>query len=208
MKRVWRENDRSEGVCQNCRRRVPTVFRYRTVELDNPAIPVPDVLVSVCERCEAIVTIPWQSNRLLQAARHHESEKLSQAATIEARVPGQVFEALRVVAAQLEVKDEVFSSLVLRYYLSEVARDRRFAVRVCRLADSDWSIGPSNQRISLKLSASLRVRALNSASECGISNQSALMRGLVAALWHDVFRKRGRNGKRRAFIEDLATAMG
>ncbi len=204
MKKIWRENDKSEGICPSCRRRVPTVFAYRTIELENPRLSVADVLVSVCQLCGATVSVPWQSNQRLRAARKLENERLTQAARIEARVPGQLYEALRLVTAHLEVKDEAFSTLVLRYYLSQVAHDKRFAHRVCRLAASDRSRGPASERISLKLSSGLRDGALRSARRCGVRDQSTLMRGVVTALWEDVFEKKAK--KRLAFLEDLASA--
>lgn len=204
MKKIWRENDKSEGICPSCRRRIPAVFAYRTVELENPRLSVADVLVSVCQPCGTTVSVPWQSNQRLQTARKIENERLTQAARIEARVPGQLYEALRVVAAHLEAKDEAFSPLVLRYYLSEVAHSARFAHRVCRLATCERSRGPATERISLKLSSGLRNEALKSARRCGVHDQSALMRGLIAAVWEDVFEKKAR--RRLAFLENLASA--
>jgi len=157
------------------------VFTYREVELEKPPLSVPDVLVNVCQHCATTVSVPWQSNQRLQAASKFESERLTQAARIEARVPGQLCEALRVVAAHLEAKDETFSPLVLRYYLSEVAHSEWFAHRVCRLATSEWTSGPASERISLRLSTELRDRALKSARRCGVQDQSALMRGVVVS---------------------------
>jgi len=62
-KRLVRENGTGEGICPKCSRRVQTVYRYRDLDLENPTVNVPNVLVSVCQECDAIVSVPWQSNQ-------------------------------------------------------------------------------------------------------------------------------------------------
>ncbi len=67
--KLWKEGDRSRSVCERCKRLVGTRFERRTVNLERPAVAVPDVLVAACTSCGETVAIPAQSSPRLQAAR-------------------------------------------------------------------------------------------------------------------------------------------
>jgi hypothetical protein len=66
---VWKEKDRSEGMCSTCTRRVETVFKLRDYRLMESGIEVPKLLVAVCQSCGGIVAIPAQSTPKLKEAR-------------------------------------------------------------------------------------------------------------------------------------------
>lgn len=203
MNQLVCEQERARGLCRTCRKTVDTVYAYRDLELDDPKVTVEHVLVGVCETCGATVTVPWQSNLRLQNARSRAAEAPTPAPRFEARIPSELYETLRAIAAHLEARDESFSHLMLRYYLCQVARSDRFAERVHRLASSrEW--GPASQRLSLRVSAQLHRDALNAATAHGIADASELFRGLIWAAYKDVFVSKP--SKRREFLEDLADA--
>ena len=203
MNQLVREKERAHGLCRTCRKTVDTVYAYRDIELENPKVTVEHVLVGACETCGATVTVPWQSNLRLQNARARASEASASAPRFEARIPSELYEALRAIAAHLEARDESFSHLMLRYYLCQVTRSDRFAERVHRLAGSrEW--GPASERLSLRVSAQLHRDALKAATEHGIADASEMFRGLIWAAYQDVFA--AKPSKRREFLEDLADA--
>ena len=203
MNQLVREKERGHGLCRTCRKTVNTVYAYRNIELDNPKVTVEHVLVGACEICGATVTVPWQSNLRLQNARARASEGTAPAPRFETRIPSELYEALRAIAAHLEARDESFSHLMLRYYLCQVARSDRFAERVHRLASSrEW--GPASERLSLRVSAQLHRDALKAATKHGIADASEMFRGLIWAAYQDVFAAKA--SKRREFLEDLADA--
>ena len=203
MNQLVREKERGHGLCHTCRRTVNTVYAYRDVELENPKVTVEHVLVGACETCGATVTVPWQSNLRLQNARARATEATAPPPRFEARIPSELYEALRAIAAHLEARDESFSHLMLRYYLCQVARSDRFAERVHRLAAArEW--GPASERLSLRVSAQLHRDALKAATEHGIADSSEMFRGLIWAAYQDVFTTKA--SKRREFLEDLADA--
>ncbi len=202
LNQLVREKERGHGLCRTCRKTVNTVYAYRDVELENPRLTVENVLVGACETCGATVTVPWQSNLRLQNARTRASEATTPP-RFEARIPSELYEALRAIAAHLEARDESFSHLMLRYYLCQIARSDRFAERVHRLAGSrEW--GPASERLSLRVSAQLHRDALKAATEHGIADASEMFRGLIWAAYQDVFTSKA--SKRREFLEDLADA--
>lgn len=110
MKRIPKEHDKTAGLCRSCRKRVETTYRYRDVDLDEPDVTVSNVLVAVCDQCNEIGSVPWQSNERLQVARRVELEWLANASRIEARVPSERYEYLRLIAAQLEAREGVFTN--------------------------------------------------------------------------------------------------
>jgi len=95
--KILKEGDRSEAMCHKCQARVPIKYYYRTVHLDESDIDVKNVLVGVCEKCGETVSIPAQSFPRLKEAREKKSK------TIEARVPLELDDIIRVIADHFAV---------------------------------------------------------------------------------------------------------
>ena len=72
---LWREGDRSVGICERCRKRVNTRFERRTFPMERPRVDVPDVLVSVCDECGDIVDVPHQSTPKIAESAHGHSRR-------------------------------------------------------------------------------------------------------------------------------------
>src|SRR4051812_22752801 len=109
--KLWKEGDRSKGVCERCKRLVTTRFERRTVNLERPKATVHDVLVAVCDSCEEVVAVPHQSSLRLQEVRRQEVPRF------EVRVPLVLNDALRLIASVHSARPEDFESSLIRYYL-------------------------------------------------------------------------------------------
>lgn len=203
MKRVLKEHDTGSAVCPKCRAMAKTTYRYRDISLASPKLRVRRVLVGVCDQCRGTVTVPWQSNERIQSAVRVARGRAESAGRIEARVPSDLYERLRLITTRLEARDEAFAHVMLRFYLSQLSRSPKFATRVRRLSVVREG-SRASQRVSLRVSGKLYDQALKQAQACGVTDQSALVRGLIAAAYEDVFTNA--SPQRRAVLECLADA--
>jgi hypothetical protein len=173
--KLWKEGDRSRGVCEHCRRLVETRFDRRTVTLKRPRVSAPDVLVAVCTQCGNIVAIPYQSTPRLHEARRKAPVRF------EARIPKELDDALGLVADKFSARLHGLDAALARYYLHVVGRDRRTAVRIKALAHSILAQGKGNGRLSLRLEADTWDRAWTMARQVGMKTKSELIRGVMVA---------------------------
>ena len=205
MKRVLKEHDTGSAVCPKCRAMANTTYRYRDISLTSPKVRVKRVLVGVCDDCHSTATVPWQSNQRIQAAVRAARDRAQAAGRIEARVPSELYERLRLIATRLEARDEAFAHVMLRFYLSQLARSAPLAKRVRRLGVVREG-SRASQRVSLRVSGKLYDQAMKQARACGVTDQSTLVRGLISAAYEDVFADG--SSQRRALLECLADATG
>lgn len=205
MKRVLKEHDTGSAACPQCRRLTTMTYRYRDMNLASPKVRVRRVLVGVCDQCHKTVTVPWQSNERIQAATKSAQARVETAGRIEARVPSELYERLRLIAARLGARDEAFAHVMLRFYLSQLSRSAPLAHRVRRLGVVREG-SRASQRVSLRVSGKLYDQALKQAQACGVTDQSTLVRGVIAAAYEDVFADG--SPARRALLECLADATG
>jgi hypothetical protein len=204
--RLWREGDRSVGICERCEKRVTTRFERRTFPMRRPRVDVPDVLVSVCDDCGAIVAVPHQSTPKIAESRRRTLEK------IEVRIPLELHDLLGLLAHKFSTRVEALSAPLLRFYLGEVGRDTKMAALACRLSHEPLALGPNKGRISLALEKGLWDAAWERAQQAGIKERSEVVRGIILAAALDAGLDRPRTGarpsaRRRTAIETIATAV-
>ncbi|MCC6650086.1 MAG: hypothetical protein IT348_02935 [Candidatus Eisenbacteria bacterium] len=203
MKQVLKEHDTGAALCRTCRKQTKTTYLYRDFSLTTPKLRVRRVLVGVCDVCQRTLTVPWQSNERIQATVRAARARTETSGRIEARVPSDLYERLRLIAARLEARDEAFAHVMLRFYLSQLSRSAKFAGRVRRLSVVREG-SRASQRVSLRVSGKLYDQALKQAQAQGVTDQSALVRGLISAAYEDVFTDC--SPQRRAVLECLADA--
>ena len=192
---LWNVGDKSEGICERCAAITPTTFEVRSVSLNGVAKPIEDVLVAVCDTCGATVGIPPQSTPRLQEGLAKEPAKLA------ARVNRKLEDALRLIAAEFHVRDRDFRSLVIKYYLTRVARRPDVARRVRDLARGDLARGHKTERIEIRLPQQMLDEAWAKAREAGVRTHTELVEGVIVLATEDVFR-----GGARKRYEDLQQA--
>jgi hypothetical protein len=203
---LWREGDRSVGICERCRKRVDTRFERRTFPMERPRVDVPDVLVAVCEECGEIVAIPHQSTPKIAEARARELTK------VEVRIPHELQDLLGLVAAKFAVRVEVLCAPLLRFYLREISRDAKMATLARLLAQDRLASGPNRGRISLCLAKPLWDGAWSQAKQAGITEKSEVVRGVIVAAAIDAGVDTPRAGlkpsqRRRQALEAIATSV-
>ena len=68
MKR-YKAGQKSQAICPNCVAMVPTTYAYRDRTFDGGQVHVPELLVQVCDQCDASVAIPAQSMPAIKRAK-------------------------------------------------------------------------------------------------------------------------------------------
>jgi hypothetical protein len=197
--RILREGDRSDALCEQCHQRVSIRYEYRSLQLEQTKTLVPDVLVGVCEVCGQIASIPAQSFPRLKEARAGNEKQ------IEARVPLELDDVIRLIADSFNVSESRFRAPLIRYYLNLLAGDQRFARRVKRLSEKDLAQLKARARVSLRLGNDLRGSAWSAAQEAGIDSWASLVKGIVIAAQEDVLSNRA--PKRREELESIAASV-
>lgn len=192
---LWNVGDKSEGICPHCKALVSTTFAERTIQLAKSRTKVDAVLVAACDNCDAIVSIPAQAEPQLKEARD------KQQAFMRARVNRRLEDALRLIAAHYDVRDQDFRASLLKYYLFQFTKEKTLAIRVKRLAHAELSSGKTSGRIEFRLTQMLKETTLERAREMGIG-ETDLLRGVIAAAFEDVFERKEK--KRTADLEVLA----
>jgi hypothetical protein len=69
MKKEWQAGDRIRAICEPCGGVVDAVFERRTLDLVEPLVAVPDVLVAACCTCGWSVVVPCSESAHLNRAR-------------------------------------------------------------------------------------------------------------------------------------------
>ncbi len=198
---IWREGDRSEAICHECRKRVETRFEVRTIRLPESGIDVPDVLVAACEECGGTAAIPAQSSpRLKEARERRKAEEL------EARIPTHLDDVVHLLADHYAAAVASFRPSLLRFYLREVAGDDGFAARVKALSATELARGRARARVSLRAPEELLRSARERARAAGIDSDADLIRGILLAAKEDVLE--GRAPERHLRLGGAAQAEG
>jgi hypothetical protein len=178
--KIWREGEGSSTICPTCQRRTDVVFRRRVVDLEDPDISIPDVLVAVCVECDEIAMIPSQSTPRLSAGVK------SATATLNARIPGHLEDVLLLLAETQASTSPPSVSTVLRFLLSEFASNPLVAKRVKERATHDLLNGPADHELSVRIPAMLLVEMDEAAARVGIASRTTVVKGLLALAKDDV----------------------
>lgn len=171
--KLFKEGDTSRAICETCKRVVATRFDRRTVNLKNPEVAVPEVLVAICETCGRIVAIPHQSTPRLQEARREASPKH------EARIPSLLNDAIGMIAEKFSVRSEEFGGMLVRFYLNRMIADSNTAKRLKVSAESPLAKGKGTERIALRVNKLIWDNSWSAARNVGFRSTSDLFRGAI-----------------------------
>jgi hypothetical protein len=66
--KTWNEGDTCEVVCHECGKLVSATLRYRDVGFEDNPVIVRNLLVDVCDLCDAVVAVPAQATPQIRSA--------------------------------------------------------------------------------------------------------------------------------------------
>ena len=69
MESIYNPGDKSRAICEGCAKVVATTFAHRDVPFSYGSGGVRDILVAVCDACEAIIAVPAQSTPAIRQAQ-------------------------------------------------------------------------------------------------------------------------------------------
>lgn len=178
--RILRAGDKGEALAPG-RGRVPIVYEYRTVHLEETGVDVPDVLVGVCAETGEILTIPAQSTPRLRRARRASKEE-----TFQVRLPAQLQDALWLLADHYQARAKKFAPALIRFYLEQAVAQRGLARRLARLSRSPTAVDGPRRRLTVRTDARLLRNVDRLMSEMNGISRSDLVCGAIVAAKQDV----------------------
>ncbi len=193
--KIFKEGEKSKGPCSKCKKIRPTTFKVSSVPFSSGRGIVNDILVTVCDHCRAVVSIPQQSTPRIREALN--SKKHS----IEVRVPIQLLDILLLASDQFGMghPDQLKDSL-LRYYIALAESDKKISVELKNFSDSEMAAG-SGQRLSLKVNEVIYQKFAKVIERTKLS-KTQVIKGLILQINEDILQKRV---KKR--IEELEKVM-
>jgi hypothetical protein len=143
--KIYTEGEKSKGLCQVCKKLVPTTFKESTVALSSGKGNVEGILAAKCDHCDHVVAIPQQSAPRIKETLN--SKKHS----IEARVPLHLLDILILATDQFHMgaPDQLKDSLV-RYYIALAGEDKGIVKNLKKFSESDFAKG-AGHRLSFKV---------------------------------------------------------
>lgn len=177
--KILKEGDRGVALAPG-RGQVEIEYRYRDLELDSGVV-VSHVLVGVDPATDEVLVVPAQST-----PRIRESRDAAKDETLEVRLPRELEDVLGLIAQHFGAAPAKLSPAIVRFYLSEAAREPRLARRLERLSRTALASARRPAPFKLRCRRDL-AEALDRMSRDGAgATRSDLIRGAIVAAKEDV----------------------
>lgn len=182
--KMYFAGEKSKAICQNCGL-VSTTFQYRDVKLAQSHRLIKNILVGVCDTCDATVSTPAQSTPAIKAQRKRT------AISIEALLPSPYLEALDLACLKINTHTALdMRKRLLLYYVHQHAHHQLDPQQSIKAHQHFLSIIPKdtrfpNKRLSMKVSQHM-------ADEFDLvvtrfkQNKTNTLKTIVAEIKHDI----------------------
>lgn len=184
--KILKEGDRGMALAPG-RGQVEVVYRYGELELDSGVV-VPHVLVGVDPVTEEVLVVPAQSTPRIRESREAAKEE-----TLEVRLPRELEDVLGLLAQHLGAAPAKLSPAIVRFYLSEAAREPRLAGRLARLSRSPLATARRSASFKLRCRRDLAEALDRMSRDAEGATRSDLIRGAIVAAKEDVLDGRTRD---------------
>lgn len=202
---IFKEGDKSRAICSHCKKQVTTAFQVRTTSIKDGGVSyrVPDVLVGVCDVCDAVVSVPQQSFAAVSEVR-----KKAEKETLDFRVPRHLLDVLNnsIIVLGIEASSDLRSQL-LRLYVASVSESKKHKERLKQNLKSDLLKGTfkRSNRLSMKFNSQLEIRFDDIRKVSGM-NKTEVIDSLIVEVKKDILDKK--NPKRFEEIKRALLATG
>lgn len=143
MIKILKVGDKSKAICKSCKAVVPTTYKLRDVPFDDGDGEVKGVLVSTCDACDTICSLPHQSTPAVKKALEIKRKP------IECKVPAHMIDILNLACNEIGCEID-FKNQMFKYYINKIANDDDALSELSQNAANDLINGKSDKRISLK----------------------------------------------------------
>ena len=180
--KIYKEGEKSKGVCQTCKKIVHTTFKITSVPLSSNKGTVDNILAAVCDQCENVVSIPAQSTpRIRETIR---AKKRS----IEARLPRHLLDILILAGDKFEMgSPETLKDSLIRYYIALAEEDKNILKNIKKFSGSDFAKG-TGDRLSLKVNEAIYQKFENFKEKTKLS-KTQIIKGLILQINQDILQK-------------------
>ncbi len=182
MGRLFQAGDRLSAICETCGDSVNARMKIQDYMPPEREVAVPDVLVLVCERCDAVVGIPPRSTPRINASRRVEDYASE---TIQARLPRVLEDTLDLVVATVAGPPKIVRSAILRHYLRLVAQSPVIADAVKLRSADPIANSKADGRLVVKIPPHRKAEVLEIARKAGIESEPQLLHGLALLIADD-----------------------
>ncbi|MCC2961560.1 hypothetical protein LK540_14110 [Massilia sp. IC2-278] len=153
--RILSAGDKGQAICAACAGVATTTYAYRDVPFSDGKGRASDILVGVCDSCDAVLSIPPQSTPAIKRARSSATE------SIEAVLPAPYVDALDLACFTVDpaATTELRKKIVL-FYVHKFA-DGSFDIEALRSTKPFFSLqrGQAVRRRRLSMKVSTRLAA-------------------------------------------------
>lgn len=196
--KILKVGDKEKAVCNNCEAFVNTTYLLRDVPFSDNSGIVKNILVGVCDCCDSVVTLPYQST----PAVRKQLEK--QRTTIESRVPAHMVDILNLASFELGGNIDFVPSLI-RYYLHALSCEDISSKDMDKYLTSSLTTGKSQKRLSIK-GKNVAEDISNLKKLTHIESTSDLMKTVILKINDDILMKK--NPEPIKFLKSLAAISG
>lgn len=180
--KIFIEGEKSKGLCQTCKKLVPTTFKVSSVPLSSGKGNVDGILAARCDVCDHVVAIPQQS-----APRIHET-LTAKKRSIEVRVPLHLLDILVLASAEFKMgAPEQLKDSLVRYYIALADSDKAIVKNIRRFSESEFAKG-SSYRLSLKVNEAIHERFEHLIKHTKLT-KTQILKGLILQINEDVLQK-------------------
>src|SRR5688572_29064840 len=140
---IYKVGDEKKAMCGVCEAFRIVSYQLRDVPFDDGSGMVKNIIAGVCKTCDSVAVIPFQSVPAIK------KQLQIQRKAVETRVPAHMIDLLNMASAELGATPD-FVSLLLKYYIHQLASNPEAALRLVTLLTSELATGLANKRLSLK----------------------------------------------------------
>ncbi|MFC5760410.1 hypothetical protein [Rhizobium sp. GCM10022189] len=151
--KIWYAGDRSEALCETCRKVVTTTFGYHDVPFESGLAVAREIMAATCDECGTVVAIPPQSTPAIRTARDIASRSL------EVVVAAPFLEMLDLAAYRIDPSaGSTLRKSLIAYFVHRSVNDEALVKRLRRNAEihkakwQSWKHAPA-KRLSMKVTS-------------------------------------------------------
>lgn len=203
--RIFKEGDKSRALCSHCKKQVSTTFQVKTTTIKDggDSYRVPDVLVSVCDICEDVVSVPQQSFAAVAEVR-----KKAEKETLDFRVPRHLLDVLNssIVELGVETSSDLRSQL-FRLFVASISEKPKIKERLNKNLKSDLLKGTfkRSSRLTIKVSSQLG-ELFEGMKEASGLNKTQVLDSIIVEVNNDILGKEDKEHRKE--VRRALLAMG
>lgn len=179
--KIFKEGDTNRAICPQCGI-VEGKYLLRDIKVQraDEILTVKNLLVLVCNFCDATIASPAQSTPLIRSV-------LTQKHSLETRIPAHFKDILNLAIQKINPElDEAFYKTLLLFYIKILDKDLKAQNNAFLLLSGDMAIAPLSSRISLKINKAQH-EIIDGIIARGIfPNKTQLVKAVILSVYNDI----------------------